>query len=244
MNSPSASCTACAAFASACSLSRISASSGSRSLHRVQVEDQPVPVGRDRRQREQLRRDRLLQVEHQAHHARLVLADAHAGDERVVGLHLADQLAQLRAELEAVDVDHQPRRVLGEEVLRRRAPRPTRSSRGCSRPPARRARRRSLAPKASSRAPSSRARRAHGAQGLAARGRGRHAQQLHAAGVSASIRSSRGRRSARSAAMVRRRSQRRQQRRGLLRPFDELEAGLGEDVAKAGVLPFLGSSKR
>jgi hypothetical protein len=66
-----------------------------------------VLVGRHRRQRELLRRHRLLQVEHQAHHARLVLADTHAGDVGVVGPHLADQLAQLRVELEAVDVDHQ-----------------------------------------------------------------------------------------------------------------------------------------
>ena len=96
------------------SLSRISASSGSRSCSRVQVEHQPVPVGRHRLQRELLRPHRLLQVDHQAHHARLVLADAHAGDERVVGAHLADQLAQRRAELEAVDVDHQARRVVGQ----------------------------------------------------------------------------------------------------------------------------------
>ena len=43
------------------------------------------PVGGHRLEREQLRRDRLLQVDHQAHHARLVLADAHAGDVGVVG---------------------------------------------------------------------------------------------------------------------------------------------------------------
>ena len=58
-----------------------------------QVEHQPVLVGSDRGQREELRRGRLLQVDHQAHHARLVLADAHAGDERVVGAHLANELA-------------------------------------------------------------------------------------------------------------------------------------------------------
>ena len=82
----------------------------------MQVEHQPMLVGRDRREREQLGRARLLQVDHQPHHARLVLADAHAGDERIVGAHLADELAQLRAELEAVDVDDQPVGRGGEEV--------------------------------------------------------------------------------------------------------------------------------
>jgi hypothetical protein len=69
-------------------------------LGRVQVEHQPVLVGGNRREREELRRGRLLQVDHEAHDARLVLADAHAGDERIVGAHLADQLAQRRTELE------------------------------------------------------------------------------------------------------------------------------------------------
>ena len=54
MNSPSASCTDCAAFCSACSRSRISSSRGSRSCGRMQVEDESVPVRRDRREREQL----------------------------------------------------------------------------------------------------------------------------------------------------------------------------------------------
>ena len=96
-------------------------------LGRIEVEDEPVAIGGDRREREELRRRRLLQVDDEANHARLVLADAHAGDEGIVGPHLADQLAQLRAELEAVDVDDDARRVLGHEVALRRAPRPTRS---------------------------------------------------------------------------------------------------------------------
>ena len=45
-------------------------------LGRMQVEDEAVPVGRDRLEREQLRRARLLQVDDQADDARLVLADA------------------------------------------------------------------------------------------------------------------------------------------------------------------------
>jgi hypothetical protein len=37
--------------------------------------------------------------------------DADAGDEGVVGAHLGHQLAQRRVEVDAVDVDRQPRRV-------------------------------------------------------------------------------------------------------------------------------------
>ena len=116
MNSPSASWTDCAAFFSACSRSRMRSSRGSRSLRRMQVEDEPVPVRRNRLEREQLGRARLLEVDDQADDARLVLADANAGDERIVGAHLADQLAQLRAELEAVDVDDEAVGRGGEEV--------------------------------------------------------------------------------------------------------------------------------
>jgi len=71
-----------------------------------------------RREREELRRDGLLQVDHQAHHTRLVLPDAQAFDVRIVGADLADQLAQRGAQLEPVDVDHEPVRVIGEKVLR------------------------------------------------------------------------------------------------------------------------------
>ena len=88
-------------------------------LRGVEVEHEPEVVGRHRREREELRRGRLLQVDHQAHHAWLVLAGTHASDEGVVGAHLADQVAQRRAELQAVDVDHQAARVLGDEVLLR-----------------------------------------------------------------------------------------------------------------------------
>ena len=82
----------------------------------MQVEEQPVLIGRHGRQRELLWHYWLLEVDHQAHHARLVLPDAHAGDEGVVGAHLADELAQRRAELECVDVDDQAVRVLGQLV--------------------------------------------------------------------------------------------------------------------------------
>ena len=46
-------------------------------------------------------------------------ADAHALDEGVVAADLRDQFAQRRAEFEAVDVDDQARRALGDEVLDR-----------------------------------------------------------------------------------------------------------------------------
>jgi hypothetical protein len=65
-------------------------------------------VGGHRGQREHLRGGGLLEVDDQPHDARLVLPHAHAGDVRVVGLDLAHDLAQRRAQLEAVDVD--PRR--------------------------------------------------------------------------------------------------------------------------------------
>jgi hypothetical protein len=84
--------------------------------HRTEVEDEPVLVRGDRREREQLGRDRLLEVDDEADDARLVLADANAGDVRIVGPHLADDLAQLRAELEAVDVDHEAIGPVREEV--------------------------------------------------------------------------------------------------------------------------------
>ncbi len=95
MNSPSASRTACVGALLGLLLVADQRQQRVALLQRVQVEHQPVLVGRHRREREQLRRDRLLQVDHQPHHARLVLADAHAGDVGVVGAHLADQLAQL-----------------------------------------------------------------------------------------------------------------------------------------------------
>ena len=78
-----------------------------------------MAVGGHGCQRELLRRHGLFQVQHQAHRARLVLADPNASDERVVGLHLADQLAQRGAELQPVDIHHQTRRVVGAEVAGR-----------------------------------------------------------------------------------------------------------------------------
>ena len=88
-------------------------------LERVQIEHQTVAVGRHRIERELLWPHRLFEVDHQAHQARLVLPDAHAGDVGVVGSHLAHQLAQRGAQFELVDVDHQARRVVGHEVLGR-----------------------------------------------------------------------------------------------------------------------------
>jgi hypothetical protein len=58
-------------------------------LRRVQVKHQPVLVGRHRWQAEHLRRDGLLEVDHQAHHAGGELPDADAGDVGVVGRTLA-----------------------------------------------------------------------------------------------------------------------------------------------------------
>ena len=127
MNSPSASCTSCAACCSACSLAAQQREQRILCLDRVEVEHEPVLVRGHRRQHELLRRDGLLQVEHQAHHARLVLADAHAGDERVVRAHLAHHVAQGGAQLEVVDVDDEAVRVVGDEVARHAAAGRTRS---------------------------------------------------------------------------------------------------------------------
>ena len=88
-------------------------------MHRIQIEHQPMLIRRHRGQREDLRRRGLLQVEHEANDARLVLADAHAADVRVVRMDLADELAQPRVQFEAFDVDDEARRVFGDEVARR-----------------------------------------------------------------------------------------------------------------------------
>ncbi len=83
----------------------------------VEVEDQPVPVGGDRRQGEDLGQRGALEVHHQPHDARGVLADADAGDVGVVRLDLRDQFAQFGIQVDAFDVHRQPRRRGHEELL-------------------------------------------------------------------------------------------------------------------------------
>jgi hypothetical protein len=77
-----------------------------------------VLVGADRLEHEHLRLDFFLQVEHQPHHARAVLADPHLLDVRVARLDLGDQALERRVQVEPFDVDHQPFRVLHDEVGR------------------------------------------------------------------------------------------------------------------------------
>ena len=77
------------------------------SFGRVEIEHEAIAIRCNRLERKQLRRGGLLEVDHQPYDARLALANAHAGDEGIVAADLADELTQLRAELEAVDVDHQ-----------------------------------------------------------------------------------------------------------------------------------------
>jgi hypothetical protein len=86
-------------------------------LDRIQVENQAVFIFRHRRQREHLRFHGFLQVEYQAHHVRAVLADAHLLDVRVVRLDFRHQAFQGVVQGQAVDVDHQPRRIRHQEVL-------------------------------------------------------------------------------------------------------------------------------
>ncbi|OWW20513.1 hypothetical protein AYR66_14475 [Noviherbaspirillum denitrificans] len=89
---------------------------GVRRVDRVQVKDQAVAVLADRGEREHLRVDFFLEVEHQAHHVRTVLPDAHLLDVGIVRLDLCDQLLQRRVELEAFDIDHQPFGILDDEM--------------------------------------------------------------------------------------------------------------------------------
>ena len=235
MNSPSASCTACAAFCSACSLSRISSSSGSRSCVGCRSKTSRCWYAATGASANSSRRDRLLQVDDEAHDARLVLADANAGDVRVVGAHLADQLAQLRAELEAVDVDDEAGRA-------RRRGSGVRCSGGVGldrharvvgrRPDAHR--RRSLRPRRS------RARRAAARASPCAPAPAR--REVMAAAPARS-RCSASKRAARVAAVARNDRDAQVARRAAGRPpsraIRRASAPGGEDVAKSGVLPFL-----
>ncbi len=77
----------------------------------IKIEDQPVLIGRNRQQAEDLRFDRLLQIDDQAHHVGLELAHAHVFDEGIVRLHFARQIAQLVVELQALNVHHESRRI-------------------------------------------------------------------------------------------------------------------------------------
>ncbi len=85
----------------------------------VEVEYQPVPVGGDRRQGEDLRQRGALEVHHQPHDARSVLADADAGDVGIIRFDLRDQFAQFGVQVDALDVHRQPRRRGHEELLGR-----------------------------------------------------------------------------------------------------------------------------
>jgi hypothetical protein len=75
-----------------------------------------VPVGCYRVQREQLRGHTLLEIDHQSSHVGLILAHANPGDERVFRPNLADQLPQRAVQLQALNIDHQSGRVVGDEV--------------------------------------------------------------------------------------------------------------------------------
>ena len=158
-----------------------------------------------------------------------------AGDERIVGAHLADQLAQLRAELQAVDVDDQAVGRGGEEVAcRQRRIGLDRDARVVGRRPD--------AHGDDRRAPGDVARaeredeRSHSRQRRAPGGHGRSSRP---AALSASKRASRasppsrGRDPDAQVALG-------QETRRLLGPFDELQPRVGEDLAKARVFPFLG----
>ena len=90
-------------------------------LRRFQIEHQTVLVGGNGRQRKNFGFDRLFEVQHQAHDFGLVLSDAQAGDVRVVGPDLADQFAQRRAQLQAIDINHQTGRVLGDKMFGRQS---------------------------------------------------------------------------------------------------------------------------
>jgi hypothetical protein len=75
-----------------------------------------VAVLRNRRQREELRLHLGLQFHHQPHDARLVAAGT---DELDIGIgvgNLARQAAQHGVQFEAFEVDHQPFRILDQEV--------------------------------------------------------------------------------------------------------------------------------
>ena len=85
---------------------------------RVQVKHQPVLVRRHRLEREDLRQHCLLEVNHQAQHARCVLPDAYACNVRVIRPDLGNQLAQRRQEINALDVDGHARRVRNQELAR------------------------------------------------------------------------------------------------------------------------------
>ena len=79
-------------------------------IDRIQIEHQPMLVRPDGLEREHLRLDVFLQLDHEPHDLRTVLADAHERDVRIVGLDLADDFLQLRREVHVLDVDHQPHR--------------------------------------------------------------------------------------------------------------------------------------
>ena len=86
-------------------------------LRRIEVKHQSVLVGGHRCQGKYLGRDRLLQVQHQAHHTGSALSHPDARDRGVVGAHFGHQCLEGRIELDAFNVHRQPRRTGDEKLL-------------------------------------------------------------------------------------------------------------------------------
>ena len=71
----------------------------------IQVENQPVPILSNGRQREDLRLYFFLQIEHHAHDPGPILSDPHLRDVGIIRLNLGDQTLQLGIEFDALDLD-------------------------------------------------------------------------------------------------------------------------------------------
>ena len=76
-------------------------------IERIQVEHQPMPELRDRRQLEHLRVDVGPQVEHDAQHAVDRPPEAHAAMYGSTAVDLRGELRELRGELDAFEVEHE-----------------------------------------------------------------------------------------------------------------------------------------
>ncbi len=81
----------------------------------IEIEDQPVAVVADRREREELRLHLALQIEHEAHDIGLEAADAHAFDVRIVRADLVREPGQGRGDIDALQVEHQAFGILQRE---------------------------------------------------------------------------------------------------------------------------------
>ena len=82
----------------------------------VNVQQQPVLVGRARRQVEDFGCARLAKIHDQTHHARCTLADPNAGNEGIIGPNLSHQLAKRGVELQAINVNDHAIRPLEQRV--------------------------------------------------------------------------------------------------------------------------------